>query len=119
MLVKAGSTLLVPRGAHRHEDVAEHIADNAMLALAPDVPPLRRQTFKAGKKGDSVAAVARRYKVSAQQVAQWNKVPADAQFKPGSTVVVHVAAAPAKARAAKKTRATRVAATSSPSRRLR
>ena len=44
MLVKAGSTLLVPRGAHRTEDVAEHIADHATLALAPDVPPMKPST---------------------------------------------------------------------------
>jgi membrane-bound lytic murein transglycosylase D len=119
MKLGAGSTLLVHRNGQRAADVPVRLADTATISLSPEAPPLRRVAFKAGKKGDSVAAVARRYKVSAQQVAQWNKVPADAQFKPGSTVVVHVAAAPAKARAAKKTRPTRVAATSSPSRRLR
>jgi membrane-bound lytic murein transglycosylase D len=91
MLVKAGSTLLVPRGAHRSEDVAEHIADNAMLALAPDVPPLRRQTFKAGKKGDSVAAVAKRFRMQPEQVAQLNGVAVGARFKPGQVVTVMVA----------------------------
>jgi membrane-bound lytic murein transglycosylase D len=90
MLVKAGSTLLVPRGAHRTEDVAEHIADNAMLALAPDVPPLRRLTFKAGRKGDSVTAVAQRYRVRPDQVAQWNGTSAGARFKPGQVVTVMV-----------------------------
>jgi len=91
MLVKAGSTLLVPRAAHRTEDVTEQVADHAMLALAPDLPPLRRVSFKAGKKGDSVAAVARRYRVSPTQVAQWNGTSAAAQFKPGQAVVVMVA----------------------------
>ncbi|WP_137733127.1 transglycosylase SLT domain-containing protein [Pseudaquabacterium pictum] len=106
MLVKAGSTLLVPRSAHRTEDVAEHIADNAMLALAPDVPPLRRQTFKAGKKGDSVAAVAKRFRMRPEQVAQLNNVAVGARFKPGQAVTVMVASKPtrvaAKAGAAKR-----------------
>jgi membrane-bound lytic murein transglycosylase D len=76
MLVKAGSTLLVPRNERRKDDVPEHLADNAVLTFAPDLPPQRRVSVKAGKKGDSVAAVAKRYGVSAAQVAQWNKAMA-------------------------------------------
>ncbi len=96
MLVKAGSTLLVPRSAHRSEDVAEHVADHATLALAPDVPPLRRVSFKAGRKGDSVAAVARRFRVRAEQVAQWNGTSAGARFQAGQVVVVMVPNKPAR-----------------------
>ncbi|MBC7701654.1 MAG: transglycosylase SLT domain-containing protein [Massilia sp.] len=91
MLVKAGSTLLVPRSQHREQDVSETVADNAMMALAPDVPPLRRMTLRAGK-GDSVASLARRYRVSASQVAQWNRVSASSKFTRGQSVVVYVAA---------------------------
>ncbi|HEX2011198.1 MAG TPA: LysM peptidoglycan-binding domain-containing protein, partial [Roseateles sp.] len=88
MLVKGGSTLLVPRSARHDRDVSEQLADNASLSLAPDVPPLRKVSFKAGK-GDTVASVARRYKVSAAQVAQWNQVAARAGFKPGQLLVVY------------------------------
>ena len=113
MLVRAGSTLLVPRSAYSTHDVAEHIADNATILLAPEARPLRRLQFKAGKQGDSVAAVAKRYRVNAQQVAQWNDVSAQARFKPGQTIVVmqtaaaaragaRVAAAPAAVRAQRK-----------------
>ncbi len=98
MLVKAGSTLLVPRNGRRQADVPSEIADNATMALAPEAPPLRRLALKAGRK-DSVASVARRYRVSANQVAQWNEVGAGAQFRPGQTVVVYVAAKSAKTRA--------------------
>jgi membrane-bound lytic murein transglycosylase D len=97
MLVKVGSTLLVPRGPHKTADVSEQIADNAMMLLSPDRPPGRRVSFKAGKKGDSVASVAKRHRVSAEQVAQWNDVGTDARFKPGQTIVVVKPAAPAKA----------------------
>ncbi len=100
MLVKSGSTLLVPRGAHRTEDVTEQVAENARLTLARDLPPLRRVSFKAGKKGDSVAGVARRYQVSAVQVAAWNNTSANAQFKPGQLVMVMVANRPASAQPA-------------------
>ncbi len=89
MLVKAGSTLLVPRSQQRTTDVSGHIADNAMMALAPDVPPLRKMSLKAGRN-DSVATVAKRYRVSAAQVAQWNGVTASAHFKAGQHIVVFV-----------------------------
>jgi membrane-bound lytic murein transglycosylase D len=88
MLVKEGSTLLVPRNEGRHVDVAEHVADNATITLTPDVPPRKRVVLKAGAR-DSVASVAKRYGVSATQVAEWNSVRADARFKPGSSVVVY------------------------------
>ena len=97
MLVKAGSTLLVPRSAQFTADVAEHIAEHAMLALAPDLPPLRRVSFKAGKKGDSVHAVALRYRVSPAQVAAWNNTSAAASFKPGQSVQVMLAHQPTQA----------------------
>ena len=89
MLVKAGSTLLVPRSEHREQDVSEALADNAMMALAPDLPPRRRVSFKAGKR-DSVVSVAKRYRVSAHQVAQWNRTSASASFGKGQSVVVFV-----------------------------
>ena len=90
MLVKAGSTLLVPRGEHRQTDVSVEVADNATMALAPDAPPLRKMSLKAGRK-DSVASVAKRYRVNAAQVAQWNGVAKGASFAPGQTIVVYVA----------------------------
>ena len=90
MVVKQGSTLLVARAAHRIEDVSEHMADNASINLAPDTPPLRRLEHKAGK-ADTVASMARRYRVSPAQVAEWNKVGVKAGFKPGQTVVMYAA----------------------------
>jgi membrane-bound lytic murein transglycosylase D len=94
MLVKAGSTLLVSRHPQRSADVSEQVADNARMLLAPERLPGKRVAFKAGKGGDSVAAVSKRYRVSAEQVAEWNNVDASARFKPGQTIVV-VGAVPA------------------------
>ena len=98
MVVKAGSTLLVPRGAHVHDDVSERLADSASLNLAPDAPPLRRVSLKAGK-ADTVSTIAARYKVRTEQVAQWNKVGSSARFKPGQAVVVYTAFQPSVAKA--------------------
>ena len=95
MSVRGGSTLLVPRGANVHHDVSEHVADHATMALMPQALPGRRVTFRAGAKGDSVAAVAKRYRLSPAMVAQWNKVGPQAAFKAGQTVVVMLPAAAA------------------------
>jgi membrane-bound lytic murein transglycosylase D len=103
MLVKVGSTLLVPRSPRREADVPSEIADNATMALAPDTPPLRRVALKAGRK-DSVASVAKRYRVSVAQVAHWNRVGSGAHFRPGQQIVVYLAAAKAAPRHAKVTR---------------
>ncbi|WP_341889176.1 transglycosylase SLT domain-containing protein [Variovorax sp. YR752] len=102
MLVRAGSTLLVPRSPHRQADVPEHLADNAMMALAPEGRAMRRVALKAGKR-ESVASVAKRYRVSASQVAQWNGVSPGARFRPGQSIVVYVAQkAPRSAKASTK-----------------
>lgn len=87
MLVKAGSTLLVLRSEHRVQDVPEHIADNAHMALAPDVPPLRKVAIKA-RKGDTVLALAKRYRVTAAQIAQWNRIDDGTRFKKAQSLVI-------------------------------
>ncbi|KQT07694.1 transglycosylase SLT domain-containing protein [Ramlibacter sp. Leaf400] len=95
MLIKAGSVLVVPRPSNRQEDVASHLADNGQLALAPE-QTLRRTTVKAGRK-DTVATIARRYRVTPAQLADWNDVGTSAAFKAGQQVIVYV---PVRAKAA-------------------
>jgi len=90
MLVQAGSSLVVPRPEQSLVDVPEHLAENGHLALAPDTRGHRRVTFRAPRRGDSVAAVARRYHVSPEHVALWNHVGVDAKFRAGQNVVVMV-----------------------------
>jgi membrane-bound lytic murein transglycosylase D len=100
MLVQAGSSLVVPRDEESLVDVPEHLAENGHLALAPDTRGFRRVTFRAHRRGDSVAAVARRYRVPVEHVAMWNHVGVDAQFRRGQNIVVMVAAKPAPSRKA-------------------
>ena len=98
MLVQAGSSLVVPRPEATLVDVPGHLADNGHLALAPDTRGYRRVTFRAPRRGDSVAAVAQRYRVPAEHVAMWNHVGVDAKFRGGQNIVVMVAAKPAPSR---------------------
>ena len=98
MVVKQGSTLLVPRSVHSGTDVAEHIAHNAVLSLAPEARPLRRVVVKA-RRGDNVSSLARRHGVSVSQVAQWNALGVRSALKVGQQIVLMLPVQPAKARA--------------------
>ncbi len=88
MLIRAGSTVLAPRGAAVVADVTSRIAETAQLNLAPEVS-VRRTTVKAGKQ-DTVASIAARYRVKAADVARWNGVEANAHFKPGQAVALEL-----------------------------
>lgn len=88
MLIKAGSVLIVPRKSEGQADVTSHMADHGQLSLAPEVTT-RRTTVKAGRN-ESVASIARRYKLSPVQVADWNDVGVQAVFKAGQQVVLHL-----------------------------
>src|SRR5690606_32774311 len=58
MIIRAGSTLLVPRPADHEQDVAERIAHTGQLSMYPETE-LRRVVYKAGKR-DTVKIIARR-----------------------------------------------------------
>ncbi len=93
VVIRAGSSLLVPRSIQLDTDVAINVADNGQLTLAPEIL-LKRTVLKAGKK-DSVASLAKRYQLSPASVAEWNKVSATAAFKAGQQIVLFL---PAQAR---------------------
>jgi membrane-bound lytic murein transglycosylase D len=88
VVIRAGSSLLVPRSEHMRNDVTEKVADGGQISVAPEVT-LQRITVRAGKK-DNVATLARKYRTTAANVAEWNKVKESASFKPGQQVVVYV-----------------------------
>ena len=95
MLIRAGSTLLVPRPAHQERDVTERVADNGQLHLARERSArknqgVRRTVLKVGRRGDTVANIAQRYRLPISSVARWNKVSEKATFKPGAKVVVYM-----------------------------
>ena len=86
MLIKAGSALLVPRSTRQDNDVTSKVADNGQLNLAPEVT-LRKRTIKARKK-DSLASVAKRYRVAIADVAKWNNLSPDSALKSGQKLVL-------------------------------
>jgi membrane-bound lytic murein transglycosylase D len=88
MLIKTGSTLIVPRSARVQEDVAAVVADTGQLSFQPEIVT-RRTTVKAGRN-DSVTSIARRYKLSPANVAAWNDVGANHAFARGYSVVVYL-----------------------------
>jgi membrane-bound lytic murein transglycosylase D len=88
MLIKAGSTLLVRRTGSLNADVSEHVADNGQLSLAPEVV-LNKTLVKAGKK-ETVATLAKRYRISVSSIAEWNNVSATSSLKPGQNVVLYL-----------------------------
>ena len=55
--IKAGSTLLVPRGNALLADVSSTVADNGTMMLVADGPVLKKSSLKAGRN-DSVASIA-------------------------------------------------------------
>ena len=99
MLVKAGSTLLVPRSAAHTKDVSEQVAETALMALSPDLPPTRRVNVRVGRGGESVAALARRMHVGVNEVALWNHMSPGGKFGAGQTAVLFLPRSTSLARA--------------------
>jgi len=88
MMIKAGSALLVPRLAKHQSDVSSKLADNGQLNLTPE-KVLRKQFIKARKK-DTLESIAKRYKVSVEQLAQWNGLSKTSSLKNGQKLVIMV-----------------------------
>ncbi|MEJ8858057.1 transglycosylase SLT domain-containing protein [Variovorax robiniae] len=88
MLIKAGSTLIVPRTAKVQEDVAAVVADTGHLSFQPEIVT-RRTTVRAGRN-DTPASIASRYRTTAANVADWNDVRTSHKFPRGASVVVYV-----------------------------
>ncbi len=86
MLVRAGSTLLVPRASGHNAEVPENLADNGHVQLQPEVV-LRKSTVKA-RKGETVASLSKRLRLDAREVAKWNKLQTGQALKSGQALVV-------------------------------
>lgn len=96
MLVKAGSTLLVPKTAHTgNGDIAQYVVDNASLVFTSE-RRTKKITVTAGKK-DSLASIAKRYKVSVAQIKQWNRLKSNT-VKSGQKLQLEVVVASVKPR---------------------
>ncbi len=88
MVIKQGSTLVVPRNGQTPAAVASSVVNNAQVAFTPEV--VLRRTVVRARKGDTIARVAARYDLPAGTVAGWNKSNAGAALKAGHAVVVYL-----------------------------
>ncbi len=86
MLVRAGSSLLVPRNGQHNRDVTAHVADNGHLSLQPEVV-VRRSSVRV-RAGDTLARLARRHGVTVAQVAGWNKLAPNARLQAGQRITL-------------------------------
>jgi membrane-bound lytic murein transglycosylase D len=77
---------LVPRPSKQVKDVTSKVADNGQLNLTPEVV-LRKRVIKAGKK-DTLASIAKRYKIASTDVAKWNNLSLDSTLKPDQKLVL-------------------------------
>ncbi len=76
MVLKAGSTVLVPRSEHAPEkDIAPELVENARLVAVPEVAT-RRIYVKVGRR-DTLSSIARRNRVSVAQIKDWNNLKHD------------------------------------------
>ena len=89
MLVKAGSTILVPRSEKMPDrDISPELADNAQLMMEKSVAT-RRISYKVGKR-DDINAIAKRYKLSLADIRSWNNLKHD-KLTPGQSLQLQVA----------------------------
>ncbi len=103
MQLKAGSTILVPKQEESHNvaDIAPALIDSATLSLESDAPPFRRFSHRVGRH-DSLAKVAQRYRVSTDQIREWNGLR-QAKLSPGQHLQIQVPNRVARARAGRST----------------
>jgi membrane-bound lytic murein transglycosylase D len=88
MVLKAGSTILVPKSEEHETDISAEVADSAVVAMEPDVPPTRRIHVKVGKR-DTLASIAARHRVSVAQIRSWNNLSRDSVAR-GQTLELNV-----------------------------
>jgi len=84
----AGSTLLIPRDETMSDDIAPGFM-TASFALVPESNNLRQVTYRV-RRGDSLASVARRWHVSADDIVAWNDLRTMTLFA-GQRLVLTVA----------------------------
>lgn len=110
MVLKEGSTILVPKPEDVEKDISPELVETARLAMEPDRPPYRTVKVKVGKQ-DNLASIAKRHGVTVAQVKEWNKLSKDSVAR-GQVLELQV---PHKARAVAAAKpARKVAAKSSP-----
>lgn len=90
MLVKSGSTLLIPKTSKSSDqDIAVDIAEKGQLVIEKEFARNKHISIKVGKN-DSLQSLAKRYKVSVTQLKKWNNLQRDTLSK-GQNLQVQIA----------------------------
>lgn len=87
MRLKVGATLLVPRPSHIQKDIPIAIAQDAVLALEPQV--ITRRINVKVRRGDTLPKLASKYGVTVNQIKTWNRLGNKA-LVPQTTLVLNV-----------------------------
>ncbi|WP_395008215.1 LysM peptidoglycan-binding domain-containing protein, partial [Undibacterium sp.] len=104
MIVKAGSTILVPKSAKSSDDnIPLQIAEQAQLSIEKAGGNTRKIQISAGHK-DTLASIAKRHKISSDDIKSWNKLRND-QIKAGQKLVLHIPKSATSTRLAKHNKA--------------
>ncbi|HEY6080959.1 MAG TPA: LysM peptidoglycan-binding domain-containing protein [Polyangiaceae bacterium] len=85
-----GSVLLVPRSARRPEPDPTTDSEVVVVPARPVDYPARKRVFYRVVSGDTVAGVARAFKLPVEQLADWNALDAQARLEPGMSLQVFV-----------------------------
>jgi membrane-bound lytic murein transglycosylase D len=89
MLVRAGSTLLVPKSSKSsNTDISAEIADKAQLFVERAVQRTKEFLFKVRKK-ETLSSVAKRFAVTTAQIKNWNNLSSE-HLHAGQTLKVQV-----------------------------
>ncbi len=76
--VAAGSTILIPRDESMEEDISPQFI-NAAFSFVPEQGQLKRITYRV-RRGDSLASVAKRWKVKPEDIVAWNNLRSPTLF---------------------------------------
>jgi membrane-bound lytic murein transglycosylase D len=89
MIVKAGSTILVPKSAKSpDENIPVQIAEQAQLSIEKAGGSTRKIQIKVSRK-DNLASIAKRYKLTSDDIKSWNNLRKD-QLTFGQKLVLHI-----------------------------
>lgn len=91
MVLKAGSTILVPAtddDIAGMKEITPEVANTARIAFAPAGPETKIIRVKVKRK-ESITALAKRYKVSTMQIRQWNNMKST-ELNAGQVLELHV-----------------------------
>jgi membrane-bound lytic murein transglycosylase D len=106
MIVKAGSTILVPKSAKSpDENIPVQIAEQAQLSIEKAGGDTRKIQIKVSRK-DNLASIAKRYKLTSADIKSWNNLRKE-QLTPGQKLVLHIPKVSTNTRIAKQKAVTR------------